>query len=193
MLLAGDEIGRSQRGNNNAYCQDNEVSWIDWRLTPRQQELLRYTKQLVAIRRANPVLRRRSFFGGRPSSDGVKDVTWLRADGAEMLEADWQDASNHVLGMMIEGSATDETDARGRPAEGNTLLLAINGGTSECSLRLPLREGSGGWYEIVHTASSERRVLRGEALYLAAHSLALLGFRKARRTGRQRARSAELR
>jgi glycogen operon protein len=193
MLLAGDEIGRTQRGNNNAYCQDNEVSWVDWRLTPPQQDLLRYTKQLVAIRRANPVLRRRSFFGGRTSSDGAKDVTWLRADGNEMSEADWQDANNHVLGMMIEGSATDETDARGRPIEGNTLLLAINGGASDCSMQLPLRDAGGGWYEIVHTASAERRVLRGEALHLAAHSLVLLGFGKARRTARQRARGAELR
>jgi glycogen operon protein len=164
---------------------------VDWRLTPRQQELLRYAKQLVAIRRANPVLRRRSFFGGRSSSDGAKDVTWLRADGAEMTEADWQDAKNHVLGMMIEGSAADETDARGRPVEGSTLLLAINGGASECSLQLPLRDGTGAWYEIVHTASSGRRVLRGEALHLAAHSLVLLRFDKARRTGRQRAHGAE--
>jgi isoamylase len=191
MLLAGDEIGRTQHGNNNAYCQDNEVSWVDWRLTPREQELLGYTKQLVAIRRANPVLRRRSFFGGRASSNGAKDVTWLRADGGEMTEADWQDAKNHVLGMMIEGSATDETDARGRPIQGNTLLLAINGGSSDCSMQLPLRDAAGGWHEIVHPASSERRVLRGEALHLAPHSLVLLRFGKPRRTGRQRARGAE--
>ena len=137
------------------------------------------------------MLRRRSYFGGRTSTNGAKDVTWLRADGAEMTEADWHDAKNHVLGMMIEGSATDETDARGRPIEGDTLLLALNGGASARYFRLPPRDVAGGWYELVRTASSERRVLRGEALHLAAHSLVLLRFGEARRTRRERPRGAE--
>jgi isoamylase len=190
MLLAGDELGRTQRGNNNAYCQDNETSWLDWQLTPRQQELLHYTRQLVEIRRSNPVLRRRSFFGPRVSSKGVKDVTWLRADGAEMTEADWHDAKNHVLGMMIDVSATDETDARGRPIEGDTLLLAMNGGATARNFRLPQTDAAGRWSEIVRTASGERRALRGEALHLAAHSLVLLRFGRARRARPQPARGS---
>ena len=125
------------------------------------------------------------------SSNGAKDVTWLRADGGEMTAADWQDAKNHVLGMMIEGSATDETDARGRPIQGNTLLLAINGGSGECSMALPLRDAAGGWHEIVDPASSEGRVVQGEALHLAPHSLVLLRFGKARRTARKRTRGPQ--
>ena len=190
MLLAGDEIGRTQDGNNNAYCQDGETSWIDWQLTSRQQELLRYTTHLVEIRRSNPVLRRRSFFGGRAGSNGAKDVTWLRAAGGEMAEADWHHAKNHVLGMMIDGSATDETDARGRPSEGDTLLLVMNGGPRARYFRLPRMDAPGGWHEVVRTASSERRTLRGEALHLAAHSLVLLRFGAERRTRRRQPRGA---
>ena len=187
MILHGDEIGRTQRGNNNAYSQDNDVSWVDWQLGPRQLELLRYTILCVEIRRSNPVLRRRSFFGGRAAPDGAKDVTWLRVDGNEMGEGDWHDAKNHVLGMLIDGRATDETDARGRPIEGDTLLLALNGGASARLFRLPKMETPGSWYELVRTASPERRVLRGEALHLAAHSLVLLRYGEERRPKRQEA------
>jgi isoamylase len=190
MIIHGDEIGHTQRGNNNAYCQDNEISWVNWDLTPRQQELLRYTIQCVDIRRSNPVLRRRSFFGGGVSTDGAKDVTWLRADGNEMTNGDWHDAKNHVLGMLIDGRATDETDARGRPIEGDTLLLALNGGAGARYFRLPKMETNGSWYELVRTASPERRVLRGEALHLAAYSLVLLRYGEERRLTRQEAARA---
>jgi isoamylase len=193
MILGGDEIGRTQRGSNNAYCQDNEISWFDWQLTPRQEELLRYTTRLLEIRRANPVLRRRGFFGGRPTAGGGKDVAWLRSDGKEMTEADWQDPKNHVLGMLIDGRATDETDARGRPIEGDTLLLALNGGRSARYFRLPKREGQGAWSELVRTASPERRVLRGDAIHLAAHSLVLLRYGEERRLKRQEPRLNERR
>jgi isoamylase len=188
MILHGDEIGRTQRGNNNAYCQDDETSWIDWELTPRQQELLHYTIHLVEIRRSNPVLRRRSFFGGRATSNGVKDVMWLRADGREMTDSDWHDAKNHVLGMLIDGKATDEIDARGRPIEGDTLLLVLNGGATARYFRLPQMEAQGSWYELVRTASPERRVLRGEAIHLAAHSLVLARYSEERRVRRQEPR-----
>ena len=193
MIVGGDEIGRTQRGNNNAYCQDNEISWIDWQLTPRQEELLRYTIRLVEIRRNNPVLRRRSFFGGRPTSDGAKDVTWLRSDGNEMTEADWHNPKNLVLGMLIDGRAIDETDARGRPIEGDTLLLALNGGRNARYFRLPKREAQGAWSELVRTASPERRMLRGDAIHLAAHSLVLLRYGEERRVKRQEPRGIERR
>jgi glycogen operon protein len=188
MVLGGDEFRRTQRGNNNAYCQDNEISWSDWRLTPRQEELLRYTIRLVEIRRNNPVLRRRSFFGGRPTADGAKDVTWLRSDGNEMTDADWHDPENHVLGMLIDGRATDEIDARGRPIEGDTPLLALNGGRSARIFRLPKREAQGVWSELVRTASAERRVLRRDAIHLPAHSLALLRYGEMHRLKRQEKR-----
>jgi len=188
MLLHGDELGRTQRGNNNAYCQDNETSWVDWNLGAREREHLRYAIHLLELRRANPVLRRRSFFGGRPTSNGAKDVMWIRADGREMTDADWHDASNHVLGMLIDGKSTDEIDARGRAIEGDTLLLALNGGAQARYFRLPEMETKGSWYELVRTASPERRVVRAEAIHLAAHSLVLARYGEERRVRRQEPR-----
>ena len=97
MISHGDELGRTQRGNNNAYCQDSPLTWIDWRLSPENQELLEFTRKVFAIRAANPLLRRRTFF------HAGKDLTWLRPDGQAMTEADWQDNGSHVLGMLIRG------------------------------------------------------------------------------------------
>jgi isoamylase len=176
MLLAGDELGRSQGGNNNAYCQDNETSWIDWRLTPRGEDLLRYTIRLLEIRRGNPALRRRSFFGGRIAPDGAKDVTWLYCEGREMSDSDWHDAEMDCFGMLIDGSATDETDTRGRPIEGNTVILALNGGSRTRTFRLPRGGETGTWRELVHSTAGPEPLLSsdGSVVRLPAHSLALL-------------------
>jgi isoamylase len=179
MLLAGDEIQRTQKGNNNAYCQDNEVSWIDWNLSGRAQRFLEFTRQVVAIRRNNPVLRRRSFFTGRAiSREGVKDLAWLRPDGGEMADQDWSDAESHVLGMLIHGQATDEVDERGRPIFGDTLLLLLNGGHRSSLFALPDVETTGVWQEILNTARPETgaRIVRTRAVNLVAHSLILLRY-----------------
>jgi glycogen operon protein len=180
MLLHGDELGRTQRGNNNAYCQDNEISWVDWSLSDREQRFLEFTRQVMAIRRSNPVLRRRSFFTGRiVSGEDVKDLTWIRPDGREMTDSDWSDGSNHVLGMLIHGEATDEVDERGRPILGDTLLLLLNGGTRSRTFDLPKLDGSGVWQELVNTARPEaRRAARTVNLNLVAHSLILLRFER---------------
>jgi isoamylase len=179
MLLAGDEIQRSQKGNNNAYCQDNEISWIDWNPSGRARRFLEFTRQVVAIRQNNPVLRRRSFFTGRAiSREGVKDLAWLRPDGEEMADPDWSDAENHVLGMLIHGQATDEVDERGRPIFGDTLLLLLNGGHRSRLFTLPAMETSGVWQEVLNTARPETgaRIVRTQAMNLVAHSLILLRF-----------------
>jgi len=86
MLLGGDELGRTQQGNNNAYCQDNEISWVNWDVDPRDRELLGFTRDVLAIFRENPVFRRRGFFTGRPLRAGIKDVTWLHPLGREMRD-----------------------------------------------------------------------------------------------------------
>jgi isoamylase len=178
MILHGDELGRAQRGNNNAYCQDNEISWVDWNLSGRQRRLLEFTRQVMGIRRANPVLRRRSFFTGRSfSGEGVKDLTWIRPDSQEMTDADWSDRGAHLVGMLIHGEATDEVDERGRPIFGDTLLLLLNGGNRSRPFELPKVEGAGLWQELVNTARPEgRRTVRTPGVNLVAHSLILLRF-----------------
>jgi isoamylase len=174
MLTAGDEMCRTQRGNNNAYCQDNELSWVHWTLDARSRELLEFTRTVFAIRQANPILRRRRFFRGEPSASGAKDVEWLRPDGAEMTEDDWHDGGSHVLGMLIHGWATDERDERGRPVRGDTLLLLVNGGGRSRSFAVPRLEGAGEWREEINTARPGGRVVRTAAVNLVAHSLVLL-------------------
>ncbi|HUF36115.1 MAG TPA: hypothetical protein VMN37_09205, partial [Gemmatimonadales bacterium] len=177
MLSHGDELGRTQSGNNNAYCQDNPLTWIDWRLSPLQEQLLEFTRAVFAIRAANPVLRRRRFF--RHEARGpraAKDLAWLRPDGNEMTEVEWQDPSNHVLGMLIRGEATDEVDERGRRLLGEAILLLVNGGARSKSFTLPHLDGPGGWSEMINTAHPTTRPVRKNAVDLVAHSLMLLRY-----------------
>jgi isoamylase len=178
MLLHGDEIGRSQLGNNNAYCHDDELSWVRWDLDRRQRELLEFVRHCLRIFRANPVLRRRSFFQGRKLAQaGVKDVTWLRADGGEMTEADWGRAEERVLGVLLPGRATDEVNERGRPVFGDTLLLLLNGGSRSRLFQVPRLEGPGMWEEIVNTARPiGSRLIRRRGVNLVSHSVILLRY-----------------
>src|SRR5213078_4487636 len=126
MISHGDELGRTQRGNNNAYCQDNELSWIDWNLDADRRTLLEFVCKLVRFRRAQPALRRRKYFHGR-SIRGAKDVAWLAPDGREMDDAAWQSRFMRTLGMQLSGSAIEEVNERGEPITGDTLLVLLNG------------------------------------------------------------------
>ena len=138
MLSHGDELGRTQRGNNNGYCQDGRLTWVDWDLDARQRELLAFARKVLEIRKSNPVLRRRSFFSGLPLADGDgKDVTWLKPDGSEFTVDDWHDPECRALGMFVLGEAHDEVDERGRPIQGDSLLLLLNAGERPCHFRLP--------------------------------------------------------
>jgi glycogen operon protein len=180
MVLGGDEMGRTQAGNNNAYCQDNEISWVHWNLSQRDQRLLAFTRRCIDIFRSNPILRRRSFFTGRPMSHGAggKDVTWIRPDGREMTEEDWADPNNQILGMLIDGTATDEVDERGRPVFGDTVLLLLNGGPRSRFFELPKLEEPGMWYEAINTARPDvsSRALKNRGVNLVSHSLHLLRY-----------------
>ncbi|MCC6766847.1 MAG: glycogen debranching protein GlgX [Deltaproteobacteria bacterium] len=177
MLLAGDEMHHTQHGNNNAYCQDSELSWVDWNLDQPARDLLAFTRRVFAIRAGNPVLRRRSFFhGGEISGTGLKDVAWLRPDGQELTEADWHHPEAHVLGMLIHGRATDEKDDRGRPVVGRTLLLLANGGTRPRAFNLPRLGRPGEWHELVHTARNTTRTIKADVVNLVGHSLVLLRY-----------------
>ncbi len=177
MISHGDEVGRTQRGNNNAYCQDSELSWIDWDLDEHQQELLEFVRRVFKVSKENPVFRRRRFFAGDPVSDrGVKDVQWLRPDGREMTHDDWGISKNRVLGMLVHGDASDDVDERGRPNKGQTLLLLINASNRARQFRLPDLAERGYWHELINTAQPTHRIPKGTTLNVAPHSLVLLCY-----------------
>jgi glycogen operon protein len=186
MIAHGDEIARTQQGNNNAYSQDNDITWIDWtNLNDRQRDLLAFVQRVISIRQNNPVLRRRHFFRGKdPNSPSGKDVMWIRTDGQELQEGDWQNADNHLLGMLINGQATDETDDRGRPIRGDTLLLILNGGDGDCRFTLPQVLEEGFWMTLLDSAHPECHGPQdGSSVMVAAHSLLLLRHGTERRLG----------
>jgi glycogen operon protein len=183
MLSHGDELGRTQRGNNNAYCHDGPLTWVDWELAPEQRDLLAFVQRALEIRRRNPVVRRRGFFSGRPLAGGrAKDVSWFRRDAKEMTEQDWRDPELRDLGMLIHGEASDEVDEFGRPVQGDTLLLLVNGSARSRYFRLPPMPSAGYWEETLNTArpSAAPRPLRRDAATLVADSLILLTYRAAR-------------
>ncbi|MBE0597250.1 MAG: glycogen debranching protein GlgX [Desulfuromonadales bacterium] len=149
MLLGGDEFGRSKQGNNNTYCHDNEFNWFDWGIGEEGQELLAFTRQLISLRRAHPVFRRRSFFQGRPvRGSEEKDLLWLRPDGQEMSNDDWN-ASVRTVGMRLGGDAMREVDDLGQPIVDDTFLLLLNGWWDDLSFRLP--DGGQPWERILDT------------------------------------------
>jgi glycogen operon protein len=182
MLSHGDEIARTQHGNNNAYAQDNETSWVNWNLDDRRKALLEFTKAVFAIRHAHPIFRRRHFFHGAPVKEGApKDLMWIRPDGHEMTEQDWQNARTRVLGALVNGDATDDTDERGRPISDDTMLLLTNAGHDEVRFTLPHIGHDGAWAELVDTAGEQLRLIEARWVGLAPHSLMLLRYGADRR------------
>nr|MBA2564705.1 glycogen debranching enzyme GlgX [Gemmatimonadota bacterium] len=163
-------------GNNNAYCRDDEIAWVDWDLDTRQRELLAFAARVFAIRRGNPVLRRRSFFSGGPTGDGAKDVAWVREDGDEMTLLDWSDPQRRMLGMLVDGQATDEVDERGEPIRGDTLFLVASADNRARLFRLPELPTPGVWRELVNTARPTLRPVRAGRVRLTPNSLVLLRY-----------------
>jgi len=152
MLTAGDELGRTQHGNNNAYCQDNEISWIDWDLTHEGLDLLAFTRRLINFRAAHPVLRRRTFFQGRGiRGEDITDILWLGTDGQEMTDADWNAPHVRCLGVMLVGDAIAEVDARGEPIHDDTLLLLANAGKAAAAFTLPPVPTGQAWELVLDT------------------------------------------
>ena len=182
MLAHGDELARTQRGNNNAYAQDNEITWVNWELDDSQVALIEFTRKLIAIREAHPVLRRRHFFKGAVIDGSTqKDVTWVGPDGAAFVHEDWRDASAHAFGMLIDGAATDEVDERGSAVHGDTLLLLLNGGEQDVTFSLPEMRDEKIWVIMVDTAKDDMPVVRETTVQVQAHSLMLLRFGADRR------------
>jgi isoamylase len=138
MLLGGDEISRTQLGNNNGYCQDNEISWFDWNLNDQQRELLEFTRGLIAFRKEHPVLRRRRYFEGLflPGAD-IKDLTWFKRDGTEIVDQQWSDPEMRSMGMRLAGEAIDEREAEGGRISDETLLVLLNAHHERQTFNLP--------------------------------------------------------
>ncbi len=154
MLLAGDEFGRTQQGNNNAYCQDNEISWVNWDIEADGQALIAFVKRLTGLRHRFPVLRRGRFLTGDFIEElGVRDVTWINATGAEMRVEDWQDGNTRCFGMLMDGRA-QATGIR-RPAQDATLLLVANAHHDVVKFKLPPCTGGRRWRLVIDTNQPE--------------------------------------
>jgi isoamylase len=143
MLCGGDEIGRTQRGNNNAYCQDNEISWYDWNLNDRQRQLLEFTRGLIRVRQAHPSLRREAFFRGQPmNGSSLKDIVWLKSDGTEMSHDDWFTSWVQSIGLLLPRDGLTDIDECGVRRTDDTLLLLLNASEYPVIYTLPIVSNS---------------------------------------------------
>ena len=146
MIYAGDPIGHSQMGNNNAYCQDNPTSWLNWNLQPQDRDLLAFVQRMINLRKRHPVFRRRRFFQGRPiKGANVKDLLWLSPGGKEMSEDEWRDPAVRCLGMLLSGQGLDETDERGRKVGDENFLVLLNAHHEDVGFTLPASVPSTRW------------------------------------------------
>jgi glycogen operon protein len=179
MLLAGDELGRTQHGNNNAYCQDNEVSWVDWNLGAQAHALADFVRRLIALRARYPMLRRNRFLTGAFNEEfGFRDVTWFSPAGVEMNLTDWNDHARRCFGMLMDGRA--QASGIRRAGTDATLLLMLNGAAQDTAFRLPSVTGGRRWASVFDTAMPDRsreQIFRtGEAYLMTAHSVCLFAL-----------------
>ena len=176
MLLAGDEFTRTQRGNNNAYCQDNEISWVDWSACEANQALVRFVRRLTELRANYPILRRNRFLSAVLNERiGVKEITWINASGEEMEEGHWSDPQMQCFGMLLDGRAqTSGLKQRGHDA---TLLIILNAHHDVVSFTLPGQEADE-WRLLIDTNQEEglerTEFRKGEAYLVTGRSLLLL-------------------
>ncbi|MCP5110387.1 MAG: hypothetical protein GY953_06090 [bacterium] len=183
MLLAGDELGRTQSGNNNAYCQDNETSWYPWDLQPGEQNFLEFVQYLIELRHDQPALRRRKFFQGRPiRGTDVKDIYWFEPSGREMDDSAWNNPTARCLGLLLAGRSMDECDEQGNLLVGDTLFMMLNVNDEAVIFTLPELEPESRWERLLDTAESQwgRRSFRDHRYKLRRRSLALLRLRPSR-------------
>jgi glycogen operon protein len=180
MLLHGDEIGRTQRGNNNAYAQDNELTWVDWSQRDENLALLGFTRRLVDVRRTQPVLRRRRWFRGRPiRGSGVSDIAWFTPAGTEMTDDEWAAGFAKSLSVFLNGDGMPDVDERGRRVTGDSLFLLLNGHDGDMDFVLPTGRWGDRWSVVIDTADpmaleGSREWKAGDAVPLVARSVAVL-------------------
>jgi isoamylase len=182
MIAHGDEIGRSQRGNNNVYCQDSELSWMDWSLVDKNSQLLEFARKVTALRTSHPVFRRRRFFDGEPirSGDEVRDIAWLTPAGKEMQHQDWGHEFGKSIAVFLNGEAIPEPNARGERVVDDSFLMCFNAHDHEVEFVIPSDDYAQEWTAVLDTTdacgSVNLVVHGGDAVTLPAR--ALLIFRK---------------
>jgi glycogen operon protein len=174
MLLGGDEFGRTQGGNNNAWCQDNEISWFDWETA--DPELLAFAKQVIALRNAHPVFRRTKFFGGK--GEQLPDVWWMRPDGRRMTRRDWENTESRAIGVFLNGDELGAETRRGEEVRDDSFLLLFNAHFEDVTFRLPARRFGTRWEEILCTGRCDRdRLVPGADVTVESRSISI--FRRA--------------
>ena len=184
MLCGGDEIGRTQRGNNNAYCQDNVISWLDWALDDPRKDLLTFTRFVAELRREHPVFRRRQFFFGRKfQGSEVKDLTWFRCDGGEMTQDDWTNPITRCIGLRLAGDAIQEPDVMGRRIVDDTFLVMLNAHHEPMGFTLPAHRNDIRWEPVLDTreptGQRKAEALSGGDVYdMEARSVVVLRLRR---------------
>jgi isoamylase len=183
MLVHGDEMGRTQQGNNNAYCQDNEISWVDWRMVDENPHLVDFVGRLAEFRRRHPVFRRRRFFQGKPirKGDEVADIAWFTPSGEEMKEQNWDDGFGKSVVVFLNGEGIPDLDPRGMRVTDDSFLMAFNAHYEDIELTLPDEDYGDGWAIMIDTAKGEiveapgaEDVEAGGKVVLRARSLMVL-------------------
>ena len=180
MISHGDEIGRTQDGNNNTYCQDSPIAWVDWSKIEDNAELLEFTRKAVALRKKHPVFRRRRFLAGKPvrSPDEVRDIAWLTPAGAEMTPEDWGSGFGRSIAVFLNGEAIPEPNARGERVRDDSFLLCFNAHDEPLDFVLPPEDYAVQWVTALDTAvpdgADEATIAAGEKISLQPSSLRVL-------------------
>ncbi|MEU4235961.1 glycogen debranching protein GlgX [Actinoplanes sp. NPDC026619] len=181
MIVHGDELGRTQQGNNNVYCQDNELSWIDWQESREHSILTTFTQRLTKLRADHPIFRRRRFFTGEPAGDsGLPEIAWLRPDGEPMADHDWDADAARTMVVFLNGAGIPEPDALGEQIVDDSFLLLFNASAEQVKFTLPESAYGQSWETVVDTAdpllatSADDHVKAAETLSMTGHSLLVL-------------------
>jgi isoamylase len=183
MLAHGDELGRTQHGNNNVYCQDSKISWVDWADARQHSVLTEFTAALTRLRAAHPVFRRRRFFQGRPiRGSNIEDIAWLRPDGQQMSDEDWNVGFAKTVGIFLNGRGIPERDALGERISDDSFLLLINAYHRPITFTMPDASYGGSWEIVVDTADpllanarrKQRDAVAGGRLRVQARAMLVL-------------------
>jgi glycogen operon protein len=178
MITGGDEVGRSQMGNNNTFCQDNELTWYDWELDPPRKRLMEFTSKLIELRLSHPNLHRRKFFQDRQIRGSVvRDIAWYNTDGNEFSEGNWNSAWNKSLGVMLNGKTLNYTDEEGKPIEDDSFLLLINASPDGVEFTLPKPPNGNPWGVVLRTENIDDpfgKIKLEDKIIVGGRSLVLL-------------------